>query len=138
MKKGMTRICYEKRRLYLQANWIHYPGNKPTTNTLTFTLSVRPRRENASNCHQRYNNLGGRKGEHQSFPRRPEEFEDAKSGSFATRRPFCLCFVRAGVLGESSVTPKSSSGDHERESWIGIPLFNIRRFNYLIEMKKKE
>ena len=67
-----------------------------------------------------------------------EKSENAKSRSFTARRPFCLCFVRAGVLGESSVTPKSSSGDHERESWIGIPLFNFRMFNYLTEMKKKE
>ena len=67
-----------------------------------------------------------------------EKSENAKSRSFTARRPFCLCFVRAGVPGESTVAPTSSSGDHERESWIGIPLFNFRMFNYLTEMKKKE
>ena len=65
-----------------------------------------------------------------------EKSENAKSRSFTARRPFCLCFVRAGVLGESSVTPKSSSGDHERESWIGIPLFNFRTVKCLKEIKE--
>ena len=47
-----------------------------------------------------------------------------------------MCFVRAGILGESPIALKPSSGDHERESWIGMSLFNFRTVKCLKEIKE--
>ena len=47
-----------------------------------------------------------------------------------------MCFVRASFSGESPITPESSSGDYEGESWIGISMFSFRMFNYLKEIKE--
>ena len=130
MKKGgRAYVTRRKNCIYWEIGYV--------VSEASARFSIRLRRQAASSCHQRYYHPSNRKGEYQSLPGGLTKSKDAKSGIFATRRPFCLCFVRAGVLGESSVALKPSSGDHERESWIGIPLFNFRMFTFLKEMKRE-
>ena len=118
--------------MYLRVNWIRYLGSK--RRHLVTALGGKPQAAVTKDT----TILVVGKANTNLFQEDPRSLKMQKVEALQQEGHSVCVLSEQAFSGESSVTPKSSSGDHERESWIGIPLFNFRMFNYLTEMKKKE